>query len=152
MGLLLVMVLVLLSGCAGNNSTTPPPVTSSPPPSDLSAALDQFVGTSSGPWVNTRAVLVSRRGRLVAERYSFSGADERVDVFSVTKSVIATLVGIAIADGVLSLDQTLGELLPRQRSLMNPQTRRTTVRNLLTMSSGHDPMQVDRIDRAVRAL
>ena len=147
-GPLLVVVLVLLSACAGRTSVTPAPVPStSAPVTDLAAALDQFVTTDSGAWINTRAVLVSHRGDLVAERYYFSEAEERIDVYSVTKSVIATLVGIALAEGVLEdLDQTLGELLPRQRSVMSEQTRATTVRQLLMMSSGHSFEQVDRVD------
>ncbi|SDS67085.1 CubicO group peptidase, beta-lactamase class C family [Friedmanniella luteola] len=143
---LLVILLTVLPAC-GTRKPGPPP-TGSPThsSSDLGSALDQFVGTSTGPWLNTRAVLVSHRGELVAERYYFSEPEERADVFSVTKSVIATLIGIAAGDGLLSLDQTLGELLPRQRSLMSPPTRRVTVRQLLTMTSGHTPEQVDRID------
>lgn len=136
LGLLLVGVLVLLAACGGRPPTPPAPPTPTSAVADLGAALDQFVTTDSGAWIGTRAVLVSHRGELVAERYYFSDAEERAEVFSVTKSVVATLVGMAVADGDLSLDQTLGELLPRQRAVMDARTRGTTVRHLLTMSSG----------------
>ena len=119
-GLLLVTGLVLLSACGGSpeesgpfpaSSSVPSPGSANDQPtpsvSDLNPAIDQYV-TDSRLWVNTRAVLVSHRGELIAERYYLSDAEERADVFSVTKSVIATLVGIALADGKLSLDQTWG--------------------------------------------
>jgi len=61
----------------------------------------------------------------------------------VTKSVVSTLVGVAIADGIIEdLDQTLGELLPKQRSAMSAEVAKVTLRQLMTMSagfSGDDP-------------
>ena len=40
-------------------------------------------------------------------------------VFSVTKSVLSILIGIAVADGLIAdIDQPLGELLPRHREAM----------------------------------
>jgi len=67
------------------------------------------------------SVLVARHGKLVVERY-YGGtrADDRLPVFSITKSVVSALVGIAIADGSLRgvdaplpwrPEVTLGELL-----------------------------------------
>jgi CubicO group peptidase (beta-lactamase class C family) len=55
----------------------------------------------------------------------------------VTKSVISTLVGIALTRGDLrSLDQTLGELLPQHRTAMSTSSAGTTIRQLLTMTGG----------------
>src|SRR3712207_4838253 len=123
----LLVAVLMLAGCAGRPPATPEPAPTTPAAA-LSSAVDGFVTTGSGPWVSTRAVLVSHRGELVAERYYFSDGEERADVFSVTKSVVATLVGIALADGTLrSLDQTLAELLPRQRGGMTEQMRHVTI-------------------------
>ena len=81
--------------------------------------------------------LVSQRGELLAERYYHSDAAEYVELQSATKSVISTLVGIALTKGDLkSLDQTVGELLPQHRSAMSESSARTTVRQLLTMTAG----------------
>lgn len=61
-----------------------------------------------------RALLVARRGVLVAESY-YAGAtaDSLQPINSATKSVCSMLVGLALRDGRLkSLDQTLAQLLP----------------------------------------
>ncbi len=86
-----------------------------------------------------RALLVHVCGVPVHEEYRSSTADETHNVASVTKSVIGTLVGIALADGSLkSLDQTLGELLPEHRTVMSPAVASIRLRQLLTMTAGLD--------------
>ena len=90
-----------------------------------------------GQLQNIRAVVVSQRGQLLAERYYHSDGATYAELHSATKSVISTLVGIALTKGDLkSLDQTLGELLPQHRSAMSKSSARTTVRQLLTMTGG----------------
>ena len=85
------------------------------------------------------ALLVVRGGELVYERY-YGGQEpeEPINTRSVTKSVTATLVGIALAEGALeSLDQTVGELIPeRIPDGADPAVAEITVRQLLTMTSG----------------
>jgi CubicO group peptidase (beta-lactamase class C family) len=78
-------------------------------PSVVAAALAASQGVPG-----LRAVLVSQRGALVAERYfADTSADQLQAVNSVTKSVCALLMGQALRDGRLkSLDQTVAELLP----------------------------------------
>jgi CubicO group peptidase (beta-lactamase class C family) len=85
-----------------------------------------------------RSLLVIRRGRLVLERY-YDGAsrDDLADVRSVTKSVVATLTGLAVEKRYLTgLDETLGEILPAEVATLDDVERATTVRDLLTMSGG----------------
>src|SRR4051794_2198429 len=46
------------------------------------------------------SLLVARHGRLVVERYPGGlQAADRVPVFSITKTVVSSLIGIAIAEG-----------------------------------------------------
>jgi CubicO group peptidase (beta-lactamase class C family) len=85
-----------------------------------------------------RSLLVARHGRLVLEQY-FGGADSatRVDVRSVTKSVVSSLVGIAIARGALTgVNATVGSYLGLPDTL-DAGDRAVTVGQLLTMTSGY---------------
>jgi CubicO group peptidase (beta-lactamase class C family) len=63
--------------------------------------------TLAGPGM--RAIVVIDHGRLVAERYSSGfSADTPLLGWSMTKSVLAGLVGIFIKEGQLTLDQSAG--------------------------------------------
>jgi CubicO group peptidase (beta-lactamase class C family) len=94
-----------------------------------------------------RAALVSVDGEVVAERYYGSDPTEYADLQSVTKSIVSMLVGIAIGEGKISgVDATLEELLPQYRKDMDDRTRKTTLRQLLTMTAGwtdSDPAGLD---------
>ena len=60
-------------------------------------------------------------------------------MFSVTKSVISILIGIAVADGLIaSIDQPPAELLPKHRQAMSDDTANVTLSQLMTMSGGFD--------------
>jgi CubicO group peptidase (beta-lactamase class C family) len=60
-------------------------------------------------------------------------------VFSVTKSVISILIGIATADGLIaSIDQPLTELLPEHRQAMGDDVAKLTLRQFRTMFGGFD--------------
>jgi CubicO group peptidase (beta-lactamase class C family) len=77
------------------------------------------------------SVLVARHGRLVFERYYGIKPTDRVPVFSITKSVVSALVGIALADGRLrSVNERLAEVVPGA----DPRIR---LRHLLSMSAGY---------------
>jgi CubicO group peptidase (beta-lactamase class C family) len=85
------------------------------------------------------SLLVARHGSLVLERYYHGGAaTEPVPVFSVTKSVVSTLVGIALGQRRLrSLDMRVADVLPDQIPHdADPQVRSITLRQLLTMTAG----------------
>ncbi len=86
------------------------------------------------------SLLVVRSGRLAYERY-FHGnhADSLNDVRSVTKSVVSTLVGIALQEGIIqSLDQTLGDWLPAEKFPLSDVQSAIKLRHLLTMSGGFE--------------
>ncbi len=80
------------------------------------------------------SLLVSHRGTLLLEQY-FNGrrATTPANVKSVSKSVIAALVGIAADRKLLSLGDPIGKYFP---DLTDPAKRAITVEDLLTMRSG----------------
>ena len=84
------------------------------PRSEIAERIESFVDpTTNAPFRPLRAVLIETDGHTVLERYHRGTASDTSNVFSVTASVVGTLIGIALSDGSLrSVDQTLGELLP----------------------------------------
>jgi len=84
-----------------------------------------------------RAVVVATEDRIVFEQYYGSDEDTYGVVNSVTKSVVSTLIGIALHEGLIgSLDDTLAELLPEHAAAMSTGVAGTTLRQLLTMTAG----------------
>jgi len=106
----------------------------------LEAEIEKAITTGPATLDNLRAVLVSVDGetRIAHYRHGFT-ADDHGHVFSVTKSVVSILIGIAIGDGLIAgLDEPLGELLPEHRQAMSGDTADVTLRQLMTMSGGFD--------------
>ena len=104
------------------------------PPSgaDDDRAFDEFLRETG-----TLGFLVVDEDRLVYERY-FGGADRqaRQTSFSVAKSFVSTLVGIAIDEGSIgSITDPVTEYLP-ELAERDPRFERITLRDLLSMSSG----------------
>ena len=73
----------------------------------LAAALDRaFAEPEQPPFRRTKAIVVVRDGRVVAERYAEGyGIDTPILGFSATKSVMSALTGILVRKGELTLDQ-----------------------------------------------
>ena len=83
----------------------------------------------------TLAFLVLRNDSLVYEKY-FKGTDRKslLASFSVTKSFVAALTGIAVQEGAIkSIHQTVAEFLPEMH---DPAFSKVTLEDLLTMRSG----------------
>jgi CubicO group peptidase (beta-lactamase class C family) len=78
--------------------------------------------------------LVVRHGKIVGEWY-FEGADRNTKllVYSSSKSFASTAAGLVIADGKLSLDTKVGELLPDVKPAGK---REVTVRQIISMDTG----------------
>ena len=103
----------------------------------LLAKVENHLGTDPAH-DQLRALVVLVGDRTVVENYyDGSTADSVWDVESVTKSIVSTLVGIAIAEGKISgVDATLAELLPDSAAGMSRAAARTTLRQVLSMSGG----------------
>ena len=145
------LLLTLLAGCSGDD-TTPEKASVSPTtspsstergsvvdPAVLRRDVDDVFAGSTGIYDPVRAVLVVQHGRPVVRRYYGPGTRTASNIMSVTKSVIGTLVGIAVDEGLLRLDDTLAELLPAYADHMRPNVAAITVEQLLTMTSGLTP-------------
>lgn len=83
---------------------------------------------------NSDCFLVARNGRVAGEWYwRGTDADDAHEVYSVTKSIASTLVGLAVGDGDLDLDEPVADHVPEWRDTPSDGV---TVRNLLSQDSG----------------
>src|SRR5687767_7028333 len=98
-------------------------------PPQLEALLDDFLDAHR----NT-GLLVLRGDTVLAERYQYGRTDgHRFASASVAKTVLGMLVGIAVHEKKLSLDDRADQYVP---ALKGHPYGDTSVRDLLTMSSG----------------
>jgi CubicO group peptidase (beta-lactamase class C family) len=100
-----------------------------------------------------QSLLVSRRGKLVFEYYAKGAAPARVaNVKSVSKSIISTLVGIAIDRRILeSVNQPIARFFPEVMKDPDPRKARITIEDLLTMRSGLESTSFDNYGAWVRS-
>jgi CubicO group peptidase (beta-lactamase class C family) len=124
-----------------------------PAEAGLDPALLCAIGPRFEAWkdANAHSVVIVRKGVLVYERY-FAGEDERGgmpigqvkfdaatrhDLRSVTKSITALVVGIAIDRGwIKNADAPVFSFFPDYADLRTPEKDGITLRHLLTMSAG----------------
>ena len=107
----------------------------------LLCAMDQ--GISGGKLANVDDIVVIRHGVLVYERYydyphqMNYDSTTRHNGYSMTKSVVSLLVGIAMDRGLIKdLDAPIASYLPDYAGLRASDKDRITLRHLLTMSAG----------------
>lgn len=125
----------------GQGATSPVTLPRSTPEAQgvSSAALLDFVREADRDIDAMHSLMVVRHGHVVAEGWWAPYApDLRHTLFSLTKSFTSTAVGIAIAEGRLSLDDPavkfFPEMVPAEPDKLLKALR---VRDLLSMSTGH---------------
>jgi CubicO group peptidase (beta-lactamase class C family) len=101
-------------------------------------ALFEDAARAAAQLPRLKSLLVSHRGTLVLERY-FNGARaaQPANIKSASKSVIAALVGIAVAKGFIkSVDQPIADFFPELAKDAEANKRQITIGDLVTMRSG----------------
>jgi CubicO group peptidase (beta-lactamase class C family) len=100
-------------------------------------ALKAISQVLAGPGSNANALVVVRRGKIVWEQYfEGTGSQDRHHLFSITKSVISSLVGVALRRGeIQSVEQPISDFFPGTNPAASPLSQ-LTVRHLLTMTTG----------------
>ena len=95
--------------------------------------LPEFIKSTNNK-LETIAFLVIINDSIIHEEY-FHGysKDSASNSFSMAKSWISTLVGVAIKDGIIKIDQKVCDFLPQY---CRETDKNLTIKHLLTMSSG----------------
>jgi len=106
-------------------------------PSDptLQAALDHaFEEPAEPPFRRTKAVVVVRDGRVIAERYAAGiGINTQLPGFSMTKSVVNALMGLLTQKGLVT--PSMPAPIPEWRGATDPR-REIEVEHLMRMTTG----------------
>jgi CubicO group peptidase (beta-lactamase class C family) len=114
-------------------------------PSEVNAraleAASDWAFNLPNPELDTLSLMVIYKGDIVHERYA-DGVDmnTRTRTWSTAKSITATLVGMLVDEGRMSLDEALGlEWLPAVQSPETDPRHAITLRHVLHMSTGLYP-------------
>jgi CubicO group peptidase (beta-lactamase class C family) len=110
--------------------------------------LARLSATIARQYPSARALVLARGNCILHEYYADNSPDAQRPMYSVTKSVLSILVGIAIDKGLLRLDQKLPELVAEATErAIDPRATDITLRDLLTMSSGFAPYEMAEVPR-----
>ncbi len=138
-----VLAMSLLLGAivlaSGRDEPAPISVAAPLPPALPDSVWNARINDWAADAVPLTSLLVSWRDTLIIEHYAPGVTPHtRVNVKSVSKSVLSALVGLAFEQGHLdSLGQTVADILPEYFTAeTDPGKREITIGHLLTMSSG----------------
>jgi CubicO group peptidase (beta-lactamase class C family) len=122
----------------GDGWITSTPAAEGLDPASLGSLMNSI---RDGHFPGVDGVVVVRNQRLIAEAY-FNGFDRETvhELRSTGKSLVSTLVGLAVDQGVVGLDDTLAQHIPdfENHRNMDANKRAITLRHLLNMSGGLD--------------
>ncbi len=95
--------------------------------------------------LNLQSLLVIRNGTLVSETYFGTSQEVRHQLYSVTKSFVSTLIGIAMDQGKIDrLDRQIGDFFPEYAfANLDSQKQAMTLEDVLTMRTGLDWQEGD---------
>ena len=135
-------VLVALTACKNSGMKTEEVINlpRAETPDSVAKAMDSFFQTAAADSMDIHSVMIVRDGNVIFSRWQSEGADSVPHVLhSVSKTFTATAVGLAIADGKMSLTDKVVDFFPdKLPAEVSDNLKAMTVRDLLTMTCGHD--------------
>lgn len=109
-----------------------------------SSGIAAFLSACAGSGLELHSLMLVRHGFVIAESWWHPySSDKRHMLFSLSKSFTATAIGLAVAEGRLSLDDTVVSFFPEKApAIVSENLAAMRVHDLLTMSTGHavEPM------------
>ena len=148
--LILGAAMLALGACAGN--TADKPLMRGKPSAELDKAFASYLQAVSDCKEDLHSIMVLQHDKVLEEKF-FQGDSAHI-LNSVSKTFTSTAVGLAISEGLLALDEKIVDIFPELvTENVSDTMKRVTVRNLLTMNSGHgtEPGSVRRSDDWVKA-
>ena len=137
-----VVVLVALTACKDNVKETNeivnlPRVET---PDGVAKAMEGFFQAAAADSLDVHSVMIVKDGNVIFSRWQSQGVDSVPHVLhSVSKTFTATAVGMAIAEGKMALTDKIVDFFPdKLPAEVSDNLKAMTVRDLLTMSCGHD--------------
>ncbi len=105
-----------------------------------SKAIREFVETANQKIDTLHSIMLVRHGHVVAEGWWKPETSEKPHVLhSLSKSFCSTAVGLAVAEGKLSIDDPVLKYFPKDApEKPSDKLKQMRVRDLLTMSTGHE--------------
>ena len=106
---------------------------------DPAAVLAFVDAVDRDPAVELHSLMLLRHGHVVAEGWWAPHTPERTRLlYSLSKSFTATALGLALAEGLVGLDDTVVSHFPElDAEVTDPRSRAMTVRHVASMASGH---------------
>ena len=136
------LVLMALTACKNNVKETTDVIDlpRAETPDSVAKAMDGFFEQASADSMDIHSVMIVRNGSVIFSRWQSEGADTVPHVLhSVSKTFTATAVGLAIADGKLALTDKVVDFFPdKLPANVSDNLKKMSVRDLLTMTCGHD--------------
>lgn len=105
-----------------------------------SVAIANFLQDCEKIHYKLRTLHIVRHGKFITEiaRYPFQASDKRL-VYSVSKTFTSTAIGLAVQEGILRVEDRLLDYFPECQNLpMDARAAKITLRDVLTMSTGHE--------------
>ena len=103
------------------------------------SAILRFMEDMTERNMNLHSFMLLRHGKVAAEGYYYPfRKNARHPIFSVSKSLTSAAIGIAIGEGLISLEDKVIAFFPdKQPEAVHPYTASMTIRHLLSMQTVH---------------
>jgi len=136
------VMLVALTACKNNVKETTEVIDlpRSETPDSVAMAMEEFFQAATNDSMDIHSVMIVKDGSVIYSHWQSEGVDSVPHVLhSVSKTFTATAVGLAIADGKMALTDKVIDYFPdKLPAEVSENLKAMTVRDLLTMSCGHD--------------
>lgn len=106
----------------------------------LEVAMSEYLKAASEQQLNIQSVMVLQHGKVLYSTWLNGGDAQTPHVLnSVSKTFTSAAVGLAISEGLLSLDDKMVSFFPDDLpESPSENLKKVTIRHLLTMNCGHD--------------